>query len=62
MPADGLQDGGQFFEFRAFANIYDQRGAADLAGLHGQFGKLRNQFYREIVDTVIAQVFKGLQD
>ena len=33
----------------------------DVARLQGQFGKLRYQFDRKIVDAIVAKIFKGLQ-
>ena len=45
----------------AFAHIHHQRGAANFARLHRQFGKARDQFHGKIVDTVIAQILKRLE-
>ena len=57
---DGLQDPGKFFQLGAFAHVHDQRGAANLTGLDSQVGELRDELYREVVDTVVAEIFKGL--
>ena len=53
---------GKLFQLGAFAHVHDQRGAANLARLHGQVGELRDQLDRKVVDAVVAQVFEGLQD
>ena len=59
--ADGLQDAGKLAELGAFANVDDQRGAADIARLQRQFGEVRNQFDRKIVDAVVAEIFEGFK-
>ena len=60
-PPDRFQDRRQLFQLGAFADIHDQRGAANFARLHRQFGKLRDQFDGKIVDAVVAEIFEGLQ-
>ena len=60
-PLDRLDDGGKSLEFGTFADVDDQRGAADFGRLHGQFGEARNQVDGQIVDAVIAQIFKSLE-
>src|SRR5215470_17817771 len=58
---DGLQDVGQLIEFAAFPDVNDKSGPPDFGRLHGQFGKAGDQFDRKIIDTVVAQVLKGLE-
>ena len=53
---------GSDFQLRAFANVHDQGGAADLGGLPHQFRKSRNQFDRQVVHAVVAEVLESFED
>jgi len=58
---DGLQDGGEFFELRAFAHVDDQGGARNLARSQRDLGKAGDQFDGQVVDAIISEVFEGLE-
>ena len=58
MRRDRLQESGQMVQLRALAHVDHQSGAADLAGLHGQVGELRDEFDRKIIDAVVAKVLE----
>ena len=58
---DLLKDSGEALQRLAFADVDDQRGAIDLGGLADEIGEARQQFERQIVDGVVAEVFKGLE-
>jgi len=59
---DRLQKVGQLVEAGTFADIDDQGSAADLAGLHGEFGKFGNQLHRQVIDAVVAEILECFQD
>ncbi len=59
---DRIHDRRQRFQLRAFANVHHQRSALDLGGLPDQFGKVRNQFHRQVVHAVVAQILESLED
>ena len=52
---------GKLFQLGAFAHVDDEGGAANLARLHGQVGKLRDELDRQVVDAVVAEVLEGFQ-
>ena len=56
-----FEDAREFLQLRAFANVDDERGAADFAGLHSQFREFRDQLDRKVIDAVVAEIFEGLQ-
>ena len=57
-----FQNDRQLLQRGTFAHVHDQGGAAKLARLHGQVGKLGNEFNRQVVDAVVAQILEGLQN
>ena len=59
---DRLQYLRKLFQLRTFADVHDQRGAANLARLHGQVGKLRDELHGQVIDAVVAEILEGLQD
>src|SRR5579862_9668204 len=61
-PANELENPRQIFELGTLAYVNNQRSEADLAGLHRQFGKLRDQLYRQVIDAIVAEILEGLQD
>src|SRR5208283_2239826 len=56
-----LQNRRQLLELRTLAHVNHQRRARNFARLQGQFGEARNEFDRQIVDAVKAEIFKRLQ-
>src|ERR1035437_6123810 len=56
-----LQNRRKAIQPHALANIHHQGRELDLDRLADQVGKPRNQFQRQIVDRVVAQVLKRLQ-
>src|SRR5947209_3553243 len=61
-PFYRLDDGGQFFELTAFADVHYQRGTLNFRRLARQFGKTGDKSNREVVHAVIAKIFEGFQD
>ena len=59
--AHALQYLGQAVQRGSFANIHHDRRALNLARCAYQRGKIRQQFERQVVHGVIAQIFKSLQ-
>src|SRR5262249_26264815 len=57
-----FHDRGEVFELFFFANVHHQRGNVNLPRPACEFGKTRNQTNRQVVHTVIAEVFKCLED
>ncbi len=58
-----FQQRGQFRELCAFASIHQQRGARKIALARGvQLRKNRNEFDRQVIDTVEAHVFERAKD
>ena len=55
------EDSRELPQSRPFAHIDHQRRAPDRGGIAHQFGKLRDQFDRKIIDGVIAEIFQRAQ-
>ncbi len=45
----------------AFTNVYDEGGSRDVLGTLAQLDELRDEFYRQVVDRVVVEIFKDAQ-
>jgi hypothetical protein len=58
-----FQQARQFFELQTFSRIHQQRRSLQVTFAPGmQLSKNRHQFYRQIVDAVVAHVLKRFED
>src|ERR1700675_4502407 len=61
-PLHRFDNGRQLLQLAAFANVHNQRGARDFGGLSHQFCEAWYQADRQVIDAVVAEVFKRLQN
>ncbi len=59
-PLDRFHDGRQFFQLATFADVDHQSGARIFRRLH-QFGEARDQFHRQIINRVVAEVLESFK-
>ena len=60
-PPNRLQHLGELSQLRAFADVNDESSPPDIPRLNRQLGKPGNQFDRQIIDAVVAEVFERFQ-